>query len=92
MSVNSDITAGLANIWQSDYVQKNPNKAYKSSYAVEYGQVAAYLNGGPEPNFSGFSKLGQGLCQAERARRASGGTPPVPGPGQGISQASGVVT
>lgn len=59
----------IDNIWSSDYVQKNPNKAYKATYANEYAAIAAYLNGGAEPNFSGFSKLGKGLCEAEVHRR-----------------------
>lgn len=59
----------LSNIWSSDYVQKNPNKAYKVSYQAEYSSVAAFLNGGPEPNWSNFSKLGKGLCEAEKHRR-----------------------
>lgn len=67
----------IQNIWSSDYVQKNPNKAYKVSYANEYAEVAAFLNGGAEPNWSGFSKLGQGLCEAEVERR---GETPVPEP------------
>lgn len=68
----------IQNIWASDYVQKNPNKAYKVSYEAEYAAVAGYLNGGAEPNWSGYSKLGQGLCEAEKHRRAE--TAPTPEP------------
>ncbi len=68
----------LQNIWSSDYVQKNPNKAYKTSYGSEYAAVAAYLNGGAEPNWSGFSKMGKGLCEVEKERRLA--VPPVDPP------------
>lgn len=64
------------NIWSSDFVQKNPRKAYQQYYSAEYRAVSTYLNGGAEPDFSGFSKLGKGLCQLEKARRA--GTSPAP--------------
>jgi bisphosphoglycerate-independent phosphoglycerate mutase (AlkP superfamily) len=59
----------IQNIWASDYVQKNPNKQYKVTYADEYAKVAAYINGGAEPNWSSFSKLGKGLCESEKVRR-----------------------
>lgn len=71
----------IQNIWSSDYVQKNPNKAYKASYAVEYAAVAGYLQGGAEPNWSKYSKLGQGLCEVEKERRlAAQPVPPEPVP------------
>lgn len=72
----------IQNVWASDYVQKNPNKAYKVSYAAEYAKVADFLNGGPEPTpWSGFSKLGKGLVEAEIERRkAENPTPPDPIP------------
>lgn len=68
--MSDQIKEGLAFIWSSDFVQKNPTKAYKNLYASEYTKVAAFLNGGPEPIYSGFSKLGKGLCEIESARRA----------------------
>lgn len=68
----------INNIWTSDYVQKNTNKSYKAAYNAEYNQVAAYLNGGAEPNWSGFSKMGKGLCEAEKHRRGEIVIPPVP--------------
>ena len=70
----------IQNIWSSDYVQKNPNKSYKASYANEYAAVGAYLNGGPEPNWSGYSKLGKGLCEAEKERRLAEPEPVPPDP------------
>jgi hypothetical protein len=80
----------IQNIWASDYVQKNPNKAYKVSYADEYTAVAAFINGGPEPDWSGFSKLGQGLCGAEKHRRAEvGPTGPTGATGPGPTGATG---
>jgi len=73
----------IVDIWSSDYVQKNPTKAYKVTYDDEYAAVAAYLNGGPEPNFANFSKLGRGLCGAEKERRGGVVTPPPdPTPGE----------
>jgi hypothetical protein len=69
----------LKNLWENDFVQKNPTKAYKVTYANEYTAVAAYLSGGPEPDWSGFSKLGKGLCETEKHRRAEViVVPPVP--------------
>jgi hypothetical protein len=68
----------INNIWQSDYVQINPRRAYKVSYSAEYAAVAAYLNGGPEPDWSDYSKMGKGLCEAEKHRRSE--TAPVPEP------------
>lgn len=74
---------GILNIWSSDYVQKNPNKAYKVTYPSEYPAVAGFLNGGPEPaNWRNFSKLGAGLCELEVERRALATEPP-PLPPQG---------
>jgi hypothetical protein len=61
--------SGIRDLWENDYVQKNPTKAYKASYGSEYAAVAAYLNGGAEPNFSGYSRLGKGLCEMEKKRR-----------------------
>jgi hypothetical protein len=79
----------IQNIWASDYTQKNPNKAYKVSYADEYAKVATFINGGPEPaNWQSFSKLGAGLVEAEVERRkATQPEPepePEPEPGTGI--------
>ena len=34
----------IQNIWASDYTQKNPNKAYKVTYADEYAKVAGEWN------------------------------------------------
>lgn len=83
----------IVNIWSSDYVQKNPNKAYKVTYNAEYFKVADYLNGGPEPNYSNFSKLGKGLCELEKIRRGGGITPPTPQPSNpSFSQVTAVVT
>lgn len=71
----------IQNIWSSDYVQKNPNKAYKTSYAAEYAAVGAYINGGAEPaNWQTFSKLGKGLVEAEKERRGEVVTPVPPDP------------
>jgi hypothetical protein len=57
-------------IWSSDYVQKNPNKAYKVSYDAEYLEVAEFLNGGEKvPDTAGYSKLGRGLVGIEVERR-----------------------
>lgn len=63
------IESGLDDIWSSDFVQKNPKKSYPAYYPTESSAVNAYLNGGVEPNFSGFSKLGRGLCEIEKRRR-----------------------
>lgn len=61
---------GVTDIWSSDYVQKNVNKAYKVTYNSEYLAVAAFLNGGAEPaNWQTFSRLGKGLCAIEVERR-----------------------
>jgi hypothetical protein len=70
----------INNIWSSDYVQSNPRKSYKNQYAQEYGIVAAYLAGGAEPNWSTFTKIGKGLCEAEKVRRGAVVTPPDPVP------------
>ena len=64
-----NVDKGLDDIWGSDYVQKNPNKSYKTQYATEYQKVAAYLNAGARPDPAGFSKMGRGLVQLEDARR-----------------------
>lgn len=74
------LDSGLDNVWSSDYVQINPTKAYKVKYKDEYTKVAAYLNGGPEPNWQAFSKLGKGLCEIEEARRLNEVPDPDPEP------------
>ena len=70
----------IQNIWASDYVQRNPNRAYRTTYAAEYAKVAEFLNGGPEPDWSGFSRLGKGLCEAEVERRKATDPGPEPPP------------
>ena len=70
----------IQSIWSSDYVQKNPNKSYKIQHNAEYLKVAEYLQGGSKPDWSGYSKMGQGLCEAEYERRQAGGEPPEPPP------------
>lgn len=79
----ADLANAISNIWGSDYVQKNPNKAYKTTYGPEYAAVAAYLNGGARPNPTSFSKLGKGLVEAEDVRRAGAPPPPPPPPPSG---------
>jgi len=75
------IELGLDNIFGSDYVQKNPTKAYKITYANEYVAVGSYLNGGPEPaDFLSFSKMGRGLCLIEYQRRLMVTEEPEPTP------------
>lgn len=81
----------INNIWSSDYVQKNPNRSYKTASQVEYNAVAAYLAGGPEPNWSTFTKLGKGLCEAEKHRRGEVVTP-VPPAGLGVDRATMLAT
>ena len=76
----ADLGDAIQNIWSSDYVQKNPNKAYKVSYADEYAAVAAYVNGGPRPDPATFSKLGKGLVEAEDVRREIEAPEPEPTP------------
>ena len=75
-----NVDSGIDNIWQSDYVQKNPNKAYKTSYGTEYSAVAAYLNGGPRSDPASFSKMGKGLVAMEDARRQLAVVTPEPEP------------
>lgn len=58
------------NLWTSDYVQKNPNKSYKSQYNAEYLAVAEYMNGGDRPNPANYSKMGKTLVGLEDQRRA----------------------
>jgi hypothetical protein len=72
--------SGIQDVWSSDYVQKNPNKSYKNQYSAEYLEVAAYINGGSEPDFSGFSRMGRGLCEIEKQRRLVEQPEPGPGP------------
>ena len=70
MSTPADrLDSAITDIWGSDYVQKNPNKSYKTSYQSEYSEVAAYLNGGPRPDPANFSKMGRGLVVSEDVRR-----------------------
>ncbi len=78
----------LQNIWSSDYVQKNPNKSYKTQHGAEYSAVAAFLGGGAEPDWSGYSKMGKGLCEVEKERRAASvPVPPDPPPASGTPRA-----
>ena len=51
----------LDNLWTSDYVQKNPTKAYKTQYNAEYLAVAAYMQGGTRPDVTNYSKMGKVL-------------------------------
>jgi hypothetical protein len=76
----ADLGNAIQNIWSSDYVQKNPNKAYKVSYANEYAAVATYINGGARPDPANFSKLGKGLVEAEDVLRGMAPPPPPPPP------------
>lgn len=85
----ADLSSAIQNIWSSDYVQKNPNKAYKTTYASEYAAVGAYINGGARPNPANFSKLGKGLVEAEDVRR--GNLPPPLPPNQALSAPTAVV-
>jgi hypothetical protein len=74
----ADLNHAIQQIWSSDYVQKNPNKAYKTSYPTEYAAVATYVNGGARPsNTSAYSKLGLGLVEAEDVLR-NVTPPPLP--------------
>lgn len=70
----------LDNLWTSDYVQKNPNKAYKTQYNTEYMTIAQYMNGGTRPNPTNYSKMGKVLVGLEDQRRAN--VPPVPPVGE----------
>ena len=81
MSTPADkLDAAINDIWGSDYVQKNPNKAYKNAYQSEYQVVAAYLNGGPRPDPANFSKMGRGLVVSEDVRRELVVVEPEPEP------------
>ncbi len=86
----ADLSSAIQNIWSSDYVQKNPNKAYKTSYASEYAAVGKYINGGTRPDPTSFSKLGKGLVEAEDVLR--GNSPPPLPPNQAVSAPTVVVT
>jgi len=66
----------LENLWSSDYVQKNPNKAYKVQYNDEYLAVAAYMGGGARPDIATYSKMGKVLVGLEDNIR--GGIPDPP--------------
>jgi len=74
----ADLDNAIQNIWGSDYVQKNPNKAYKVTYAAEYLSVADYINGGTRPDPTNYSKLGKGLVEAEDVKRSLVIVPPPP--------------
>jgi hypothetical protein len=90
----ADLANALTNIWGSDYVQKNPTRAYKVSYNAEYLAVSAYLNGGARPaNPATFSKLGRGLVEAEDVQRGVVPPPDPPPSGQlGIDRATMLAT
>lgn len=76
-----DLDHAIQSIWGSDYVQKNPNKAYKVTYPQEYAAVAAYINGGARPADSVVkSALGKGLVEAEDVLRGLAPPPPPPPP------------
>jgi len=68
----------LNNLWTSDYVQKNPTKAYKSQYNAEYLAVASYMQGGARPNDAAYSKMGKVLVGLEDNIRADSPPPPPP--------------
>ena len=87
----ADLSSAIQNIWSSDYVQKNPNKAYKASYQAEYNAVATYINGGVRPNPANYSKLGKGLVEAEDVRRGGIVPPPLPPGIKGNPSRSAVV-
>jgi Polysaccharide lyase len=70
----------LDNLWTSDYVQKNPNKSYKTQYNNEYVAVAEYMKGGTRPNPTNFSKMGRTLVGLQDNINAGVPVPPPPPP------------
>jgi beta-glucanase (GH16 family) len=69
----------INNLWSNDFVQKNPRKSYSAYFPAEYEAISAFVNGGDEPDASLItSRLGKGLVAAEKNRRGTVVTPPVP--------------
>jgi len=82
----------LENLWDSDYVQKNPTKSYKTQYNSEYLAIAQYMSGGTRPaNTTNYSKMGRVLVGLEDNIRAGTTPEPEPDPITNMLPASKVV-
>lgn len=87
---NAEIDIGLQEIWDSIYVQGNPKKTYRQINPSEYDKVKKFLEGGPEPDYSNFTKLGKGLTRIKKENKKPPVDPPLP-PNVAISSPTQVI-